>query len=146
MFGYSDFDRTIHLMEQLRRRMENVFEGFDAGEAGVGELGTFPRTNVYDTGKGYVFEMEVPGLSEKDINITLTQDVLTVSGERKADAPEGYTVHRQERLPYRFSRSYRVPARVNPDQCSATVKDGVLSVTLEKAAEVQPRQISVKVN
>jgi HSP20 family protein len=146
MFGYSDFNRTIHLMEQLRRRMENAFEELDAGETGVGELGTFPRTNVYDTGKGYLFEMEVPGLSEKDINITLTQDVLTVSGERKADAPEGYAVHRQERLPYRFSRSYRVPARVNPDQCSATVKDGILSVTLEKAAEVQPRQISVKVN
>ena len=146
MFGYSDFDRTIHLMEQLRRRMERAFDGDGTEQALPGELGTFPRTNVYDTGKGYVYEMEVPGLSDKDVQVTLTQDVLTVTGERKADAPEGYSVHRQERLPYRFARSYKVPARVNPEQCSAVVKDGILSVTLEKAAEVQPRQISVKVN
>jgi HSP20 family protein len=146
MFGYSDFDRTIQLMEQLRRRMDRVFEGVDSEENLPGELSSFPPTNVYDTGKGFRYELEVPGVSEKDVNITLTQDVLTVTGERKSDAPEGYSVHRQERRPYKFSRSFKLPARVNPDQCSATVKDGILRVTLEKAAEVQPRQISVRVN
>ena len=145
MFGYSDFDRTIQLMEALRRRMDRVFEG-ETNDAYPGELAAFPRTNVYDTGTGYLFEMEVPGLSEKDVNVTLTQDVLTVSGERRSDAPEGYSVHRQERLPYKFSRSYKVPARIDPDRTSATVKDGVLQVALEKAAEVKPRQISVRVN
>ena len=146
MFGYSEFDRTIALMEQLRRRMDRAFEGFEPSQNGDFELGTFPRTNSYDTGKSFVFEMEVPGLSDKDVTITLTQDVLSVSGERKYDAPENYAVHRQERLPYKFTRSYKLPARVNPDQCTATVKDGILTVTLEKAAEVQPRQISVRVN
>lgn len=146
MFGYSDFDRTIQLMDQLRRRMDRVFEGVDAGDVWPGELATFPRTNVYDDGSSFVYELEVPGLSEKELNINLTQDVLTVSGERKTDAPEGYSVHRQERRPYKFSRSYKVPARVNPDRCAATVSDGVLTITLEKAAEVQPRQIAVRVN
>lgn len=144
MFGYSDFDRTIQLMEALRRRMDRVFEGENEGYPG--ELAAFPRTNVYDTNTGYLFEMEVPGLSDKDVTVTLTQDVLTVSGERKSDAPEGYSVHRQERLPYKFSRSYKVQARIDPEKTSAIVKNGVLQVTLEKAAEVKPRQISVRVN
>jgi HSP20 family protein len=145
MFGYTDFNRTIQLMEQLRRRMDQVFEG-ELEEGYPSDLSTFPRTNVYDSGKGFVYELEVPGLSEKDVQVTLTQDVLTVAGERKPDSPEGYSVHRQERLPYKFTRSYKVPARVNPDQCSAQVKDGILRITLEKAAEVQPRQIAVRVN
>jgi len=145
MFGYNDFDRTFQLMDQLRRRMDRAFQGLDV-EDGPAELASFPPTNVYDTGKGYVYAMEVPGLSEKDVQVTLNQDVLTVAGERKADSPSGYSVHRQERLPYKFSRSYKLLSRVNPDHCSAAVKDGILTVTLEKAAEVQPRQISVRVN
>lgn len=146
MFGYTDFDRTLQLMDQLRRRMDRVFEGVDTNRNLQGELGTFPLTNVYDTGKGFVYEMEVPGLLEGDVNISLTQEVLTVAGERKADSPEGYSVHRQERQPYRFARSYKLAARVNPDRCSAVIQDGILTVTLEKAADGQPRQISVKVN
>jgi len=146
MFGYGDFDRTIQLMDQLRRRMDRVFEGYDSGGVFPAELATFPRTNVYDAGTQFVYELEVPGLSEKALDINLTQDVLTVSGERKTDAPEGYSVHRQERVPYKFSRSYKVPTRVNPDRSSASVTDGVLTITLEKAEEVQPRQIAVRVN
>lgn len=145
MFGYSDIDRTIQLMEQLRRRMDRAYE--DDGNQGLyGDLSSFPRTNMYDTGNGYRVEMEVPGLNDNDVNITLTQDVLTVTGERKPDVPEGYSVHRQERAAFKFSRSYKLPARVNPDQCVATVEDGILTVTLGKAPEVQPRQISVRVN
>jgi HSP20 family protein len=146
MFGYGDFDRTIQLMDQLRRRMDRVFEGYDSGGGFPVELATFPRTNVYDAGTQFVYELEVPGLSEKELDINLTQDVLTVSGQRKTDAPEGYSVHRQERVPYKFSRSYKVPTRVDPDRSSASVADGVLTITLEKAAEVQPRQIAVRVN
>lgn len=83
MFGYSDIDRTIQLMEQLRRRMDRAYD--DPENRGLyGDLGTFPRTNLYDSGKGYRVEMEVPGLSDNDVSITLTQDVLSVSGERKA--------------------------------------------------------------
>jgi HSP20 family protein len=144
MIGYfTDLDRNFELMSQLRRRLDRVFEEVD-GERGWTTTDQFPRTNIYDTGKSFVLQAEVPGLSEKDVNLTLTQDVLTLSGERKVETPEGYSVHRRERVPMRFSRSFALPAKVDPEKVSATIKDGVLAVTVDKAPEVQPRQISIR--
>ena len=143
MFGYTrDFDRTLSLMEQLRRRMDRVFDDFDHGVEPT--AASFPRTNFYDTGSGFLLTLDVPGLSEKNLNLTLTNDVLTVSGSRKVDAPEGYSAHRQERAPYQFSRSYALPAKVNAERVSAVLENGVLMIALEKAPEVKPRQISVR--
>jgi HSP20 family protein len=145
MFGYiSDFDRSLQLMEQLRRRMDRVFEDFDDERGFDVRAGSFPLTNFYDDGQAYVLEAEVPGMTEKDINISVTQDVLTISGEYKAQAPEGYSVHRKERPAVKFSRSYTLPAKVDPQQVAASVKDGILSVSLQKAPEVRPRQITVR--
>jgi HSP20 family protein len=144
MIGYfTDLDRNVELMNQLRRRLDRAFEEVD-GERGWTTTDQFPRTNIYDTGKSFVLKAEVPGLTEKDVNLTLTQDVLTLSGERKVETPEGYSVHRRERSPMRFSRSFALPAKVDPEKVSATIKDGILAVTVEKAAEVQPKQISIR--
>ena len=147
MFGYTrDFDRTISLMDQLRRRMDRVFEDFDRSDGTEPTATRFPRTNFYDNGTAFALTLDVPGLKENDLKLTLTNDVLTVSGSRKADAPEGYSVHRQERSAYQFSRSYALPTKVDPEKVSASLKDGVLTITLEKAPEVKPRQISVRVS
>ena len=147
MFGYTrDFDRTISLMDQLRRRMDRVFEDFDRGNGYEPAAARSPRTNLYDSGTSFTLTLDVPGLRDKDLQLTLTNDVLTVSGFRKTDAPEGYSAHRQERGPYEFSRSYALPAKVDPEKVSAALENGVLTVTLEKAAEVKPRQINVRAN
>jgi HSP20 family protein len=144
MIGYfTDLDRNFELMNQLRRRLDRAFEEVD-GERSWTTTDQFPRTNIYDTGKSFVLKAEVPGLTEKDVNLTLTQDVLTLSGERKVETPEGYSVHRRERSPTRFSRSFALPAKVDPEKVSATIKDGILAVTVEKAPEVQPKQISIR--
>ncbi len=143
MIGYfTDLDRNFELMNQLRRRLDRVFEEVD--EPGWWASDQFPRTNIYDTGKAFLVRAEVPGLTDKDITLTLTQDVLTISGERKVEAPESYSVHRRERLPMQFSRSFALPAKADAEKVNATIKDGVLTVTVDKAAEVQPKQISVR--
>jgi HSP20 family protein len=143
MIGYfTDLDRNFELMNQLRRRLDRVFEGVD--EPGWWSTDQFPRTNIYDTGKAFLVRAEVPGLTDKEVTLTLTQDVLTISGERKVELPEGYSVHRRERLPMQFSRSFALPAKADAEKVNATIKDGVLTVTVEKAAEVQPKQISVR--
>ena len=143
MIGYfTDLDRNFELMNQLRRRLDRVFEGVD--EPGWRSTDQFPRTNIYDTGKAFLVRAEVPGLTDKEVTLTLTQDVLTISGERKVELPEGYSVHRRERLPMQFSRSFALPAKADAEKVNATIKDGVLTVTVEKAAEVQPKQISVR--
>jgi HSP20 family protein len=139
---WSDLERTFAAMEDFRRRVDRALGG--AWDYGYGGQGGWPAVNMYDAGNALTVTAEVPGLSEKEIQLTVNQNVLTISGERKSDVPEGYSVHRQERTPYRFSRSFSLPVRVAGDKTSATLKNGILTITLEKAPEAQPRQIAVK--
>jgi len=143
MFGsWSDFDRTFAAVDELRRTVEQAWrdeEGFPFERTGA-----WPRLGLWDEGGNLVLKADLPGLTEKDVQLQLTQDVLTVTGERRSDAPEGYSVHRQERVPARFSRSFTLPVKVDGAAITASMKDGVLTVTMPKAAESQPRQITVK--
>lgn len=138
MFGYlSELERelgaTFAAMDQLRRRTE------------TGASDQFwPRTSVYENEGGLTLVADVPGLRDGDIQLALDKDVLTFSGERKLAVPEGHVVHRQERRPARFQRSFTLPYKVNVDAMSAELKDGVLTVRLPKAPEAQPRKIPVK--
>jgi HSP20 family protein len=151
---FSDIDRTFTVMDQLRRRMDRLFDEFEpaysrprvAGEAErLWARTRFPQLSLVDAGATLVLKADLPGLGEKDVQLSIHQDVLTLSGERKSDTPEGYFVHRQERTPVKFARSFALPCKVDPEKSSATLKDGVLTVTLNKAPEAQPRQIAVKV-
>ncbi|HXU80657.1 MAG TPA: Hsp20/alpha crystallin family protein [Polyangia bacterium] len=143
MFGsWNDFERTFAAMDELRRTVEQAWredEAFPFQTAGA-----WPRVSLWDEGSNLVLKADLPGLTEKDLQLQLTQDVLTVTGSRRSDAPEGYSVHRQERLPARFSRSFTLPVKVDGAAISASLKDGVLTVTMPKAPESQPRQITVK--
>ena len=150
---WSDFDRTFTAMDQLRRRMDRLYEAdwpraarayFDEPEATWGRGNAFPRVNFHDAGSFLLLTAEVPGVAVKDLDLTVNQDVLTMKGERRPDAPEGYSVHRQERLPVRFARSFTLPCKVDLEKTTADVKDGILTLVLPKAAEAQPRQIAVR--
>lgn len=146
---FDDFDRTLAVMDQLRRRMDRMFEEHEPArgrrddEAEIMWSGRFPRVSVRDTGAALVLEADLPGLSEKDIQLSIHQDVLSLSGERRSDVPQGHYVHRQERAPVKFARSFTLPCKVDPDKSTASIKHGVLSVTLTKVADAQPRQIAV---
>jgi HSP20 family protein len=170
----SDVDRTFAAMDEMRRRMDRVFEEyegrgsrqsyFEPFELGFGAkdaegdpkpqmyklalqhktVATWPRLSVYDTGASLVLYAEVPGLKETDLKIEVAQNVLSLSGERKADAPDGYAVHRRERVPVKFARTLALPCKVDVEKASATVTDGVLTLTLPKSPEAQTRQIAVK--
>jgi HSP20 family protein len=145
MWGFEDIDRTFLALDDFRRRMDRLFDGFDA-RWGLdhGTAGVWPRATVRDTGAALVLEAEVPGLTEKDVQLTLTQDTLTLAGERKVEVPEGYAVQRRERGAQKFSRSFALPTKVDVERAGAEVKNGVLTVTLPKAAEARPRQIAVR--
>jgi HSP20 family protein len=142
--AWNDFERTFAAMDELRRKVQ---EALDSSAQWNGEAGAFsraPAMNLWDAGGQLVLKADVPGVAEDDINVQLTQDVLTVSGQRRLSNPEGYSVHRQERTPLQFSRSFTLPCQVNGDAIAASLKDGVLTVTLPKAPESRPRQITVK--
>ena len=144
---WSDFERDFAALEELRRYMSWFDEAGRrslATEAGLGR--TWPRMNLHDNGSELVLRMVAPGLSDNDINLTLTGDTLAISGTRAVNVPEGYSVHRQERGSIEFSRSFALPSKVDPNKVEAKVKDGIMTVTMAKAAEAQPRQITVKAN
>ena len=140
--SFGDYDRHFALMDELRRRMARFLGEYETDGDRV--PGAFPRINVFDAGDNIVLRADVPGLSEKDLQITANQDGITISGARRLEAREGYSVHRQERVAAKFARSLSIPWRVDPDKTVALVKDGVLTITLAKAPEAQPRQITVR--
>jgi HSP20 family protein len=146
-WGFGNLRRTLSAMNALRREMEYVFGEFERDQ-GPEAPGTswagWPRTALSDAGDSLVIRSEVPGLSEKELEVTVTADSVAISGERKTDPPEGYSVHRKERGNVRFSRSFLLPVKVDPEQAHASIKHGVLELRLPKAKEAQPKQIAVK--
>ena len=145
-----DFENTFALMEELRRRVDRAWGESD--HAWQGAMPTarsfapamFPRVNVYDAGSSLVLKADVPGLAENDVRVTLNEAAVSLSGERTATPPEGYSAHREERGQVKFSRTLQLPCKVDPEHTTGAVKDGVLTVSLSKAAEAQPRQIAVR--
>jgi HSP20 family protein len=146
---WNDFDRTLSVMEDLRRRMDAAFNAQDQGREQAGLLGygggsQWPNVTAWDAGQNLVLTADVPGMSDKDVQLSIHQDVLTLSGERSAEPPEGYTAERVERGRVKFSRSFSLPTRVDPDKVTAEVKAGVLTVIMPKHPDAQPRKIAVK--
>jgi HSP20 family protein len=139
---WGDFDRSFVIMDEFRRRMDSLFEDLEGGETAT--TASWPRVNLFDQGANLVLVAELPGLRDKDVKLTIDHDVLTIEGERAAKAPEGYTVHRQERPSLRFSRALTLPAKVDSERTTASLQNGFLTITLPKAPEARPRTIAVR--
>jgi len=136
-----DVDDDFLHMNEVRRRMERLLQEIDGGSPSL--QGSWPRANLYDAGSDLVAVLEVPGLIEDDLRIEAHQDALTITGERKAKVPEGVTVHRAERAPGKFSRSFGLPTRVDLERTTARLRNGLLTVTMPKHPEAQPKKIAV---
>jgi HSP20 family protein len=149
---YRDFDRTFDVLDELRRQMDRVWGDLDdrwghlPRAQAQSSPAPFPRVNVYDAGANLVIVADVPGIGEKDFELTLDDGVLTLAATQKNEAPQGYTAHRQERFPNgaQLRRSIALPVKVDPEKTTAELKDGVLTITLAKAPESRPRQIAVR--
>lgn len=137
----TEYERPLDLFSELRRQMDQVWEDFDGGAQAQ-----YQALRIRDAGANLLVDADLPGITEKNVDLTLADNVLYVTAERKLSAPEGYAPRRQERASFRFSRSVALPVKVDPEKVTATVKDGVLTVTLAKAEEARPRQIQVKVS
>jgi HSP20 family protein len=145
---WDDFSRTLNAFDEFRRRINRAFEDVDyprrAFQTTPWGRSNWPLINLFDEGTKLLLEAEVPGLSEKEINLSLNQNILSITGERAISAPKDYAVHRQERSSIKFSRSFSLPCKIDTEKVMAEVKDGFLIVTMEKAKEAQPRQITIK--
>jgi len=108
--------------------------------------GWFPAVDLYEDKDNLVVRAEVPGMKKEDIEISLHDGYLTLSGERKGEEKsETAEKYRSERWLGRFHRTISLPCRVEADKIKATYTDGILTVNLPKAEEAKPKQIPVTV-
>ena len=136
---------VVRFRNEMDRLMDNFLENAPSEfPFGVWGRRTFPALNVWEEGDKLLAEAEVPGLKMDDLEVTVQGDELTIKGERQAGEEEDVTYHRRERGLGRFSRVIRLPVEVNADKVQATLREGVLTITLPKAEAVLPRKIEVK--
>jgi len=140
------FPRDI--FADLARLQRELQQSFDAGPSirGIGRSG-FPALNVGGTPQAVELYAFAPGLDPSKIEVNLERGVLTISGERTADLPEGdekATVHINERFAGRFRRVVSLPDDVDTNDVSADYQDGVLHISLKRRESAQPRRIVVQ--
>src|SRR3954449_4256312 len=140
--------REINSLQQEMNRLFNTF--FEAPPAGGGGNGGarrwVPAMDLVETEDHFVLRADLPGLSEEDVHIDVEDNILTVSGERKAeheDKREGYV--RVERSYGSFRRSLTLPEGVEPEAVSASFDRGVLEVRIPKPEERKPRRVAIRV-
>jgi HSP20 family protein len=104
-----------------------------------------PPFDVKETADGYVFKADLPGIEEKDLDVSITGSRLTISGRREAEqAGEDETVYAAERRCGTFTRSFTVPEGIDGGHVEAHLHSGVLTVYLPKTPEVKPRKVSIQ--
>ena len=119
---------------------DDIFPSMDSLEQSL----LAPKTDIYEEDERVVLEMEAPGLREEDINLTVEGNALTITGERKrSEERKKGRYQRVERYYGSFSRTFTLPAMVDPNSIQASYEHGVLHVSMSKRAEARPRRINI---
>src|SRR5579863_3611685 len=130
----------------LQNRMNRLFEEQYGGREELTTGAFVPPVDIYEDEHGIQLKLEAPGIDEKDLDIKVENNVLTVSGERKLEKEEKEeNFHRVERRYGSFTRSFTLPNTVSTDDIQADYEHGVLKIRLAKRAEAKPKQIKVSV-
>jgi len=138
-------------LTEMQDRMNRLFGQFYGrrGEEDLVSRGTWwPPVDIYENDKHeLVIRAELPDMARDDIALTVDNNILTISGEKKCDSEmKDERCHRVERTFGHFSRSFSLPQTIDTTKVGAEYKSGVLTITLPKREEAKPKQISVKVS
>jgi HSP20 family protein len=141
--------REFSTMQDRMNRMNRLFRESYSPEVPEEALTTTsyaPPVDIYEDEHNITLKLEVPGIDEKDIDVRIEGNTLTVHGERKIEKEEKEeNFRRVERQYGEFTRSFTLPSSVDPGQVSANYDKGVLKINLAKKAEAKPKQIKVNV-
>jgi HSP20 family protein len=141
--------REFSTMQDRMNRMNRLFRESYSSEGPEEALTTTnfaPPVDIYEDEHNIALKLEVPGIDEKDIDVRIEGNTLTVHGERKIEKEEKEENFRRiERQYGAFTRSFTLPSSVDPGQVSAHYDKGVLKINLAKKAEAKPKQIKVNV-
>ncbi len=129
----------------FRNDFDQLFDSLVSG-SGLPNSQFAPASDIHETAEAYVIRMDLPGVAQKDVKVTILGDTLAIRGERKLEQ-----VHEKENLHYRerrsgsFERTFTLAAPVRADQVRASYRDGVLEVSVPKAEEAKTREIEIQV-
>jgi HSP20 family protein len=132
-------------LERLKRQMDLLSEGMTGKLFREPSAGVFPLINVTEDKDGYHVRAELPGIKSDELDISVTGDTLSISGERKIAEEKGdIKYHRREREAGKFSRIVSLPSQIDTGKVEAKCVDGLLSIVLPKAEAAKQKQITVK--
>ena len=135
-------------LTEIQTEMNRLFDTFFNRPAGLGMMERLwaPAMDMYETKDDVYVQVELPGVKEKEVQVSITNDVLTVKGERaRQQELSDDNSHRLERWFGKFERSIELPMAVQADKVKATYRDGVLEIKLPKAETVKPKEIKIDV-
>jgi HSP20 family protein len=137
----------LSLRNNIDRMFDNFFRGFEVEPSGLAASMFNPNIDVADNGKEIRITVELPGMDENDIDLSVTRDTLTIRGEKKDEKEEkNASYHRMERVYGLFSRTIPLPLEVNVDAAKADYKKGVLTINIPKTEKAlkETKKILVK--
>jgi HSP20 family protein len=139
------FRDVISIQDEMNRLFDDFF-GRPITRPEWAEVAWCPCVDVSETKDDVIINTEIPGMSKDDVKVSVQDNILTLSGEKKQEKEEkDANYHRVERSYGSFSRSFTLPTTVQPDKVKAAYRDGILRITLPKSEEVKPKQIPITV-
>jgi HSP20 family protein len=130
----------------LQNRVNSLFRNLNEGDLPVAAASFVPPVDIYEDAEKLVLKLEIPGMEEKDLDVRVEDNTLTVKGERKFEAEEKeQNFHRIERSYGSFFRAFTLPSTVDTANVAASYNAGVLKLVMKKKPEAQPKQIKINV-
>ena len=142
-FALFDLPARGRTFSNLRQDLDRVFGTYEQS-LNDPSVQAADYAQLRDSGNDLVVTVDLPGVSKKDVELTISGDSIFIRATRTLSPPEGYTAHRRERSSFRFEQAFQLPVAVESKTAVANLQDGVLTVTLPKSPITQPKQITVK--
>ena len=142
----STFESNRSFLSALNREIDHVLDEFGGYASGTGSRCGTPRMSVSESDQSVDIEAELPGVDEKDIEVALNNDVLTIKGEKRMEGnPQHNELCHQERMFGKFTRSITLPFEPDPKMVKTLFTRGVLKITLPKSASVKQHMVKIPV-
>ncbi len=146
LIRWDPFDELVGIRDAMNRVFDETFAKRGIGKFDSGR-GWHPSVDMYETEDDVVVRADLPGVDQKDIEVTVTDNALTIKGESKYEKEiEDKNVYRRERSYGRFARTLPITAKVRADQAHAEFKNGVLEVIIPKAPEAKEKSFRLDIH
>src|SRR5439155_21038373 len=146
-FGLSTTDRWEPFrVSDIQTEVNRLFDNFFGRPTSMSGRTWAPAVDMYATKDDLVITLELPGVSEKDVSVSITGDLLTVKGERRFENQvKEQDLLQVERTYGKFERVVQLPMAVQADHVKATYRDGVLEIRLPKAEQLKPKEVKIEI-